>query len=168
MPSALEEVVQAGGALAWAKLGDRPLCDACVGRLVGKAGHGLTNPARGQAVRERNRIRGDGPCWLCGGLLAEVPKLAILAAAKLEPWDFHTFLIGSKVDPEVVAREESLWAELGAEHAEAIKSELNPEIGKLVEQRFHRPAEFRHPEIVAIDEPGFHTIDVPDTPPFVR
>ena len=160
MSSALEEVLLAGSSVPWTKLGGRALCDACLGRVFGKAGHGLTNPERGRALREGYGIRASGPCWLCGGLLTEVEKFADLAAAKLEPWEFATFLVGSKVDPEVVAREESLWAELGTGHAEAIKSELNREIGKRLEQRLQRPAEFTRPDILAIVDTAFDSVSV--------
>ena len=101
MSTALEEVVLAADSLAWAKLGERPLCDACLGRLVGKAGHGLTNPERGRAVRGRFTIH-TGTCWVCEGLLDEVDKFVDLSAVKLDPWEFSNFLVGSKVDPEVV------------------------------------------------------------------
>jgi tRNA pseudouridine synthase 10 len=167
MSSALEEMLLAGSSIPWTKLEDRALCDACLGRLVGKGGHGLSNPERGRALRERFGIRGTGPCWLCGGLLSEVEKFADLSAAKLEPWEFATFLVGSKVDPEVVAREESLWADLGTEHAEAIKSELNREIGKRLEQRLHRPAEFTRPDILAIVDTAFDSVSVTVNPLFV-
>jgi len=167
MSSALEEVLRAAGTLAWAKLGDRALCDACLGRLVGKAGHGFTNTERGHAVRERFEITAAGPCWVCGGLLEEVDKFADLSAAKVEPWEFATFLVGSKVDPEVLAREESLWAELGTAHAEAIKSELNREIGKRLEGRFQRPAEFARPDVVAIVDTAFDSVAVTVNPLFV-
>ena len=166
MSTALEEVVLAADSLAWAKLGERPLCDACLGRLVGKAGHGLTNPERGRAVRGRFTIH-TGTCWVCEGLLDEVNKFVDLSAAKLDSWEFSNFLVGSKVDPEVVAREESLWAELGAAHAESIKSELNREIGKRLEQRFRKTAEFTRPDVVAIVDTAFDSVAVTVNPIFV-
>ena len=167
MASPVDEVLEAGSSLAWAKLGGRALCDACLGRLVGKAGHGLTNAERGGALRERFVVPAGGPCWLCGGLLGEVGKFADLSAMKLEPWEFRTFLVGSKVDPEVAAREESLWSELGATQAEAIKSELNREIGKRLEARFRRPAEFTRPDVVAIVDTAFDSVSVTVNPLFV-
>src|SRR3970282_2948931 len=90
----------------------------------------LTSTEPRRAILERFGTPAPGGCWLCGGLLGEIGKFVDLAAAKLEPWEFTTFLVGSKVDPELVAREEALWAELGATQPEAIKSELNREVGK--------------------------------------
>ena len=168
MASPLDDVLKAAEAMAWPKLGSRPLCDACLGRLAGKAGHGLTNAERGRALRAVLPAMEAGPCWLCGGLLAEVDKFADLAAAKLAPWDFRTFLVGSKVDPEIAAREEALWAELGATMPEAVKSELNREIGKRLCDRLGKEPDFSRPDVVAIVETAFDVVEVQVNPIFVR
>lgn len=125
----LSPVLEAASAADWSRLADRALCDACLGRLFGKAGHGFTNPERGRAIRTRHPVP-EGPCWLCRGLLSEVPKFAQLAAAKLAPWEYRTFLVGSRVDSEVIAREERLWDELAPTEGEPIKAEVNREVGK--------------------------------------
>jgi len=93
----VEAILAAAAAVDWPALGDRALCDSCLGRLFGKLGHGLTNQARGQAVREIAQIS-EGPCWVCGGLTDRYDDLAALVARKLEPWEFETFRIGSKID----------------------------------------------------------------------
>jgi tRNA pseudouridine synthase 10 len=168
MASPLDEALQAAKAMAWPKLGPRPLCDACLGRLVGKAGHGLTNPERGRAVRAVVPAAVGGPCWLCEGLLDEVGKFVELAATKLALWDFRTFLVGTKVDPAVSAREEALWAELGATAPEAIKSELNREIGKGLCERLGREPDFARPDVVAIVDTPFDVVEVQVNPLFLR
>ncbi len=107
----MDEVLAAGRPVDWSKLGERALCDACLGRLFGKVGHGHTNNERGRAIRE---VAGhaDGQCWVCAGLTARYDALADLVARKLEPWEYDTFRVGSRIDPEVSAREESLWSDL--------------------------------------------------------
>src|SRR5438552_3664789 len=99
---AVDEVVAAAAAVDWSKLAERPLCDSCLGRLFGKVGHGHTNEERGRSVRDVAEIR-IGPCWICDGLTARYDGLADLVARKLEPWEFDTFRIGSKVDPDIAA-----------------------------------------------------------------
>ena len=168
MASPLDEVLTAAEPMAWPKLGDRTLCDACLGRLTGKAGHGLTNPERGRGTRERFRLATDGECWVCHGLMDELDEFLDLAAGRLAEWEFSTFLVGSRVDPEIVAREEALWTELGAAHAEAIKSELNREIGKRLADRMGKEPDFGHPDVVAIIETAFGTVEVQVNPLFVR
>jgi tRNA pseudouridine synthase 10 len=148
-------------------LDGRSLCTSCLGRLFGKTGHGLTNGERGRAVL--GRLGGDttpgtepkavpsegspgtpSKCWLCEGKIGEIPKFAGMVADKLVGWEFDTFLVGTKLELEVLAREEELWVATGAERPELLKSELNREIGKLVEGKTGKKAEFASPDIVAI------------------
>jgi tRNA pseudouridine synthase 10 len=163
----VEEVLEAGRAVEWSKLGARTLCDACLGRLFGKLGHGHTNEERGAAVREAVRVPG-GACWLCVGLTSRYDALAGLAAKKLALWDFDTFLIGSRVDPEIQAREESLWSELSLAHPEPLKSEVNREVGKRVCDLVEREPSLSNPDILAIVDTSFDHVDLSVNPLYLR
>ena len=162
----MDDVLAAAAGADWRRLGERTLCDPCLGRLVGKAGHGFTNAERGRAVRGAHPIPSGGVCWLCDGLLDEVPKFADLVAAKVAEWDHATFLVGSKVDPELGAREEAMWAELGLAHPEPVKNEINREVGKLVAARTGKAADFAHPDVTAIVDTQYDVVEVEVAPLF--
>ena len=154
----MDEVLAAARGVDWAKLADRRLCDACLGRLFGKLGHGHTNEARGRAVREIAAVA-PGPCWLCEGLTSRYDDFARLVAAKLASWEHDTFLIGSKVDPEVQAREESLWSELLLAHPEAVKSEVNREVGKRVCDLTSKEPDLENPDTGSLIKKYMKTMD---------
>jgi len=163
----VDEILAAARSVDWRALGDRALCDACLGRLFGRLGHGLTNEERGRAVREI-AVDSDGPCWVCRGLTGRYDDLAALAARKLEPWEFETFRIGSKIDFEMAAREESLWAELALTSPEALKAEVNREVGKRVSDLVHKEAALDHPDVVAVLDTGFDHVDLQVNPLYLR
>ena len=163
----VDEVLAAARAVDWSPLGERTLCDACLGRLFGKLGHGHTNEERGFAVRELARLPA-GTCWLCGGLTGRYDALARLASKKLGLWDFDTFLIGSKIDPEIQAREESLWSELKATAPEALKSEVNREVGKRVSDLAKKEPSLESPDLVAVVDTSFDHVDVQVNPLYLR
>lgn len=163
----MDEVLEAARAVEWSKLRERTLCDACLGRLFGKLGHGHTNEARGGTVRDALRLPG-GSCWLCEGLTSRYDALARLVAKKLALWDFDTFLIGSKVDPEVQAREESLWSELSLTHPEPLKSEVNREVGKRVCDLVNKEPSLSNPDILAIVDTSFDHVDLNVNPLYLR
>jgi len=163
----VDEVLSAARLVDWTKLGERTLCDACLGRLFGKIGHGLTNEARGQAIRAVVPVP-EGPCWICTGLTSRYRDLADLVARKLEPWEFDSFAIGSKVDPEVAAREESLWSDLALTGPEPLKAEVNREIGKAVSDRLRKEPDLAHPDIVAVVDPAFDHVDLQVNPLYLR
>ncbi|HEY7588318.1 MAG TPA: tRNA pseudouridine(54/55) synthase Pus10 [Thermoplasmata archaeon] len=163
----MDEVLASATHVDWSKLAERTLCDACLGRLFGKLGHGHTNGDRGRAIRSATALP-VGPCWVCEGLTFRYDDYARLVVAKLSPWDFATFLIGSRIDPEVQAREESLWADLGLSHPEAVKSETNREVGKRVAELMTREPDLENPDIVAIVDTAFDHVDLQVNPLYLR
>ncbi len=163
----VDEVRAAAAGVEWSKLGPRPLCDACLGRLFGKLGHGHTNEERGRAVREAANVPA-APCWVCDGLTGRYDALARLVVKKLELWEYDTFVIGSKVDPELQAREESLWSELGLTAPEALKSEINREVGKRVSDLVKKEPSLESPDIVAVVDTSFDHVDLTVNPLFLR
>ncbi len=163
----VDEIRAAARSVNWAKLGERTLCDSCLGRLFGKLGHGHTNEERGKVVREIAGLP-PGPCWLCAGLTDRYDRLAQLVAKKLDPWEFDTFLIGSKVDPEMQGREESLWSELALASPEALKSEVNREVGKRVCDLTRKEPSLSNPDLLAIVDTSFDHIDLQVNPLHVR
>jgi len=163
----VDEVLSAARSVDPSRFGDRTLCDACLGRLFGKIGHGYTNHVRGRAVRELLHVAA-GPCWVCEDLTSRYDALADLVVRKLEPWEFDSFAIGSKIDSEVAAREESLWAELALGGPEPLKAEVNREIGKRVSDRLGKEPDLAHPDVVAIVDTAFDHVDVQVNPLYVR
>jgi len=163
----VDEILAAARSLDWRALGDRVLCDACLGRLFGRLGHGLTNQERGRAVREV-ALDTEGPCWVCDGLTDRYDDLAALVARKLEPWEFETFRVGSKIDFEMAAREESLWAELALTSPEALKAEVNREVGKRVSDLVQKEAALERPDVVAVLDTAFDHVDLQVNPLYLR
>jgi tRNA pseudouridine synthase 10 len=106
-------------------------------------------------------------CWLCEGTFLSLERFAEMAVEKLSTIEFDTFLIGTRVDPLMQDREERLWAEVGGDRAEPVKAELNREIGKLVESRTGKSAEFRSPDVVAVIDVRFGHVDLDIAPIFV-
>ncbi|MFQ5920329.1 MAG: tRNA pseudouridine(54/55) synthase Pus10, partial [Thermoplasmata archaeon] len=141
-----------------------PLCTSCLGRLFAKVDTGLTNRERGRRAWESLDLEPSGPCWLCQGLMEEVPRFADIVAVTLEGWEFESFLVGSRVDPDVLNREEILWTELGLDTYEPIKAEINREVGKLLEARLGRPVEFQRPTVTAVVDTMMDHVDLQVAP----
>lgn len=151
------------------------LCDHCLGRLFAQVETGTTNEERGRGMRaavalERSARSESMPrselCWLCEGTFESLERYAQAAIEKLGTIEYSSFLIGTRVDPLVQDREERLWADIGGDRAEPIKAELNREIGKIVEARTGKRAEFRSPDVVAIVDTRFAQVDLDIAPVF--
>ena len=117
---------------------NRGLCAECFGRLLGRAGHGLTNPERAaRCIRTLGLTPTalDAPCSLCLGAFDRLDLWADRALRSVDGIEWHRFTCGSRWDPEILAREEALWTEVGSEWGESARSAFNRELGKRLEAR---------------------------------
>ncbi len=98
------------------KAQDRDLCDHCLGRPFAHVGTGTTNERRGGELRalidEDRASKGLPPmvhqrCWLCDEIFDQLPRFAEAIALKLQEVQYDNFLVGTRVDPAVQAKEES-------------------------------------------------------------
>jgi len=110
----------------------------------------------------------SGSCWVCNGLTSRYDDLAALVVRKLEPWEFETFRIGSRIDPETAAREEALWAELALTGPEPLRAEFNREVGKRVSETIGKEPGLEHPDVVAVVDPSFDHVDLQINPLYLR
>ena len=150
----------------------RPLCNHCLGRLFASVSRGLSNDDRGTltraSVKDAPRAPDDvSDCYVCRGLFGEIEKFAGLATKSSKEIEFSTFLVGTKVDPETVEREESFWTEIGAKETESIKAELNREIGKVLEKMLGKTVDFTNPEMVFLIDTMFDRVILDIAPLFV-
>jgi len=139
------------------------LCDHCLGRLFGRLGHGMTNDERGRAVRgyfgSDESVDPDS-CSMCEGLFGELDSLAGLVVEALEGYEFSTFMIGCRVDDGLVEAEGTCREDLGIDCGEAAKSELNREVGKRVEALTGAEADMTRPDITAIVDVRYDTVEL--------
>ena len=152
------------------------LCNSCLGRIFAKLGQGdtdaegLTNDERGGAIHgmvELPVLVDISDCWLCEGISGDHLRMAKMAILKMSDWEFQTFLVGSKFDPEIVEKEETVWSQVSGEFSEPIKAEFNREVGKLVLSETGKTVEFNKPDIVAIIDTMYESVDLQISPLFI-
>ena len=134
------------------------ICDHCLGRLFAKRSFGLTNEARGHALRVAHALAYNipfkeyehGACWVCNDLFDEVPAWAEKAAIASRGIEHDTFVIGTRVPPMMTESEEMIWSDLGLEHPEPLKSEMNREVGKAVSALTGKTGDPKNPELTLV------------------
>jgi len=129
------------------------LCSHCANRQATKKGIDI--------------VQGDR-CDICNGVLDRIGGIAERIATKLETTDaeYHTFLIGTRMPRDMATREEKIWEELGL-GKECIKTELNREIGKVIETRYKKYRYDPDPEVRAIYDIKSGLIDIELTPIYI-
>ncbi|NIO22412.1 MAG: tRNA pseudouridine(54/55) synthase Pus10 [Candidatus Aenigmarchaeota archaeon] len=151
------------------------VCDHCLGRQFAKLLSGYSNDQRGEIVRRllameyeakpfkldtsnfhgftfrrKMKTRKPGICVVCKNLFEELPKFADQAAKILKKMDSKSFMVGVKMNDALAMAEESLWEKSGIAYCEPIKSELNRELGKLVEKKTGKIPDENRPEIIVL------------------
>jgi tRNA pseudouridine synthase 10 len=152
------------------KLKTRDLCDHCLGRLVGKVGHGYSNDERGKLIRtafDIDILPGGQKCHICENLFEKCDQMAAAVAKKLSEVDYALFSVGSRYDPAMINREENLWSECGAEFAEPMKSEVNREVGKRAEKLTGKSVDTKNPDVTAIIDVNFFDVELEINPIYI-
>ena len=149
----------------------RGLCAECFGRLLGRWGHGLSNPERAE------RLRGAlgeplpparEPCPLCGGAFARLDVWAERAVRAGSGHEWHRFTCGSRWDPERLALEELLWAELPTAWGESAKAAFNRELGKRVERRSGATGGTEAPDVIFLADLPVGSVELTVNPLYVQ
>ena len=145
------------------------LCDSCLGRLFAKIGKGQLNKTRGRNLRKATGLKKiqDNNCWLCEGLILEIPDFADIVKEKLSDYEFNSFLIGSKLGGDILQREEELINFSKSKFSEPIKMEINREVGKILEKELKTTVSFEKPDITAIIDASFNIVDLQITSLYV-
>jgi tRNA pseudouridine synthase 10 len=133
-----------------------PLCNACLGRPVADRSFGLTNEARGRAMRTALALEDDEPyeepdepCWVCEGLCNRFDTLADRAIEALGATELYTYQIGTRVPPLLEENDRLLRIDAGfdPEAGEELRAELNREVGRRVGRRLGADVDFHRPDV---------------------
>jgi len=150
-----------------------PICDSCLGRQFAKLSTGWSNKERGAAIRmvlvmHRNQeMQKAEKCWVCNGLFDALDVWAQRAIKALSGYEYDTFLVGTKLSGLLAENEEILWAESGTTHAEPLKSELNREVGKLIQSKTGKEVNFERPDIVVMLDLAENKVELQANPIFI-
>ena len=92
----------------------------------------------------------DARCTVCLGEMRpeNLERWRDRAAEALGEWEYKTFLVGTKMSGLLAENEELLLVDGGSTHAEAFKSELNREVGKLLAAQTGEQVELKKPDVV--------------------
>jgi len=153
------------------------VCDSCIGRNFAQLLSGMTNEERGKILRNYlamlidsgekidvnnsnfygikfhlKKIKPEKPkkCSVCSGLFQELKKKVKLIAKKLRKYEYKTFLIGCKLTPELIEKEQELWDRVGIEWCESIKTEINRELGIELERMTGKEMNRKLPDITIL------------------
>jgi tRNA pseudouridine synthase 10 len=146
----------------------RGLCVECYGRLFGRFGHGLTNPERAGRLGYGPAPTDAAQCPVCGGTFARLDVWVDRCLRASDGFEWHRFTCGSRWEPEQLAREESLWLEVGTEWGESLRSAFNRELGKRLGTRTGAEGGPDRPDLVFLADLAVGRVEITVLPLTVK
>ncbi|MCD6461813.1 MAG: tRNA pseudouridine(54/55) synthase Pus10 [Thermoplasmata archaeon] len=166
------------------------LCCRCIGRLFARVGSGLDNVERGKRLLAWLHSSGDNgqeaettvedvlshpadgggggdvegnpgeDCTLCGGLFLRLDDYASMVVEALEPWEYDSFTVGCRLEPEIVEREDGLWERWAVTRGERMKVEFNREVGKRVAVLSGKEGTTDSADVLAVVDTVYDVVEV--------
>ncbi|WP_048191874.1 tRNA pseudouridine(54/55) synthase Pus10 [Methanobacterium sp. SMA-27] len=150
------------------------ICDRCLGRNFSKSVAGSGNLERGEYLRNKleasnQNIQKTGSCYICNDLFETLDKMTnnVVEVLKDEQIHFSNFLVGSRVDSEILRREDQIHKTFDID-VENIKKEINREIGKELSLRLSKEVEFDNPNVVLMVDFKTGKVDIQINPIFIE
>ncbi len=130
------------------------ICNRCLGRCFSNAIEGPGNLIRGEYLRkalEDSNVNTtqSSSCYICNDLFDDLDNMIekVINHLETEKIQFSNFLVGCRVDSEILKKEEGLHNKFDLS-VENIKKEINREVGKELSLRLSKEVEFDNPNIV--------------------
>ena len=108
-------------------------------------------------------------CYLCDNIFQKLEKFANLAIDKTQDIEFESFLVGSLMPNWIIEKEDAFRSEFSITHGEALRAELNREVGKLIFFKLiEKEVVFDHPNLVILIDPVNEKVELNIHPIFIR
>lgn len=151
------------------------LCNHCLGRNFSKTVEGDDNRHRGEYISQtlsgmNYSTPNSDPCHICGNIFDDIENEImekIIGKINQEEIQFETFLVGCRVSPEILIKEEKIHESLQLD-VENIKKEINREIGKKLAFKLEKNVDFEYPDIVIMVDLVYNEINIQINPIFIE
>jgi tRNA pseudouridine synthase 10 len=144
------------------------ICDNCLSRFIINETDIFSNKEKLSIISQvKHRKVQPKDCNLCEGITNEINIFTDLLYDSLKGYEFDTFLIGCKVDEDIIEKENRIISILGESKYESIKIWLKREIGRKLEIKLKKEVNFENPTIMAVLDTQFNIINLQIKPLFI-
>ncbi|MHA2067147.1 MAG: tRNA pseudouridine(54/55) synthase Pus10 [Candidatus Thorarchaeota archaeon] len=136
------------------------------------ASNGMFGPAKGLATKNSIEYSDQTSCYLCSvdevSIFDRLPEIAKRAKAATDAVEFNSFLVGCIPAVNLDERQDEVRSSFGLLHGEALKSDINRELGKILQDLLDRPVNFKIPDIVIVYQMEGDRIEINRSPLFIE
>ncbi|MCX8204287.1 MAG: tRNA pseudouridine(54/55) synthase Pus10 [Candidatus Nezhaarchaeota archaeon] len=118
-------------------------------------------------VLDKTKEEAQEDCYICRGIMDKLQDFVLVIKEALSPYEYATFLLGTKIPGDAVEREDALRAKLSLNYSESLKNDVNRELRKLLSQRLEKRIDFRKPDVIIVVDVGTSKVEVKPSPIFI-
>ena len=123
------------------------LCDICLGRMFAKKLGLVSNKKLGAKIHRALKIKST-KCYVCknifDGINSQVAKMLDISSDH----DFTTFLVGTKIKPSILDRDDHMRSRFRLKGIDGIKTNITKELAKQFSHKTKKKVESSDPDLV--------------------
>ncbi|MGQ0606000.1 MAG: tRNA pseudouridine(54/55) synthase Pus10 [Candidatus Nitrosotenuis sp.] len=130
-------------------LSEHDLCDYCLGRLFSKKLGLTSNKLLGQKLHKKIKAK-NIKCYICKNVFDTLHFYLEKMQEVSSGYDFKTFLVGAKLKPSVLDRDDHLKSQFKLKGIDGIKTNVTRELAKQFYRKIKRKHNLTDPELTII------------------
>ncbi|WP_268541090.1 tRNA pseudouridine(54/55) synthase Pus10 [Candidatus Nitrosotenuis cloacae] len=123
------------------------LCDYCLGRLYAKKLKLKSNQRLGKKLRKSLKTKGT-KCYICKNVFESLPYYVEKMADVSGDYEFKTFLVGAKLKPSILDRDDHIRSQYRLKGIDAVKTNVTRELSRLFSQKTKKKIQPSDPDVV--------------------
>lgn len=123
------------------------LCDVCLGRLFAKKLGLTSNNKLGKIIHHVLKIKST-KCFVCKNIFDGVNSQVAKMLEVSSDYDFATFLVGTKLKPSILDRDDHLRSRFRLRGIDGIKTNITRELAKQFSHKTKKKVESSEPDLV--------------------
>lgn len=125
------------------------LCDSCLGRMHARSLGRSSCVRLGSQIRMRLGVKPAG-CYICKGLLDGLPGYVVHMKSIADDTDHDSFVVGVKLKPSVMDRDDLVRSRFRMQGADGIKSEVSRRLTAMLRRRTRKKVDYRNPDLTML------------------
>jgi tRNA pseudouridine synthase 10 len=122
------------------------LCDYCLGRLFAKKLGLVSNKKLGEKIHKKLKIK-TTKCYVCKNIFDNMPIYVAKMQEASSEYGFQTFLVGAKLKPSILDRDDHLRSQFKLRGMEGVKTNVTRQLAKQFARKTKKKGQQLEPDI---------------------
>ena len=123
------------------------LCDNCVGRLFAKNLALKSNKLLGKRIKKNLKKNSTSKCYICKDIFLNLEHYVSKMLQVSKGYQYSTFLIGAKLQPSIIDRDDSLRSKFKLRGIDSVKTDITQQVGKNFAKKTKKKIDFHRPDL---------------------